>query len=119
MGKIAPINGRAPDGKAIRTQRLILGMLKDRVAQDQRAGRPRNDDRLMLMASYGCWFSPPPGAIGLNDSPLVNGLPAFRDWRSRGALEQDARALHVRSNVLRPPSKRAQRGTQRLGRHLQ
>ena len=74
-------------------------MIKDLIAQDQRTGRPRNDDRLMLngvlwvLCSGAAWRDMPE-----RFGPWSTVYQRFRDWRNRGTLDQVFKRLQVRPN---------------------
>ena len=74
-------------------------MIEDLITQDQKTGRPRHDDRLML---NGILWVPCSGAAW-RDMPKRFGpwstvYQRFRDWRNRGAFDQMLKRLHIRLN---------------------
>ncbi|PXX51907.1 Transposase and inactivated derivatives, partial [Pseudomonas sp. LAMO17WK12:I10] len=60
-------------------------MIEDLITQDQKTGRPRNDDRLMLngilwvLCSGAAWRDMPE-----RFGPWSTVYQRFRDWRNRG-----------------------------------
>jgi transposase len=69
------------------------------ITQDQKTGRPRHDDRLMLngilwvLCSGAAWRDMPE-----RFGPWSTVYQRFRDWRNRGAFDQMLKRLHIRLN---------------------
>ena len=74
-------------------------MIEDLITQNQKTGRPRNDDRLMLngilwvLCSGAAWRDMPE-----RFGPWSTVYQRFRDWRNRGAFDQMLKRLHIRLN---------------------
>lgn len=74
-------------------------MIEDLIAQDQKTGRPRSNDRLMLngvlwvMCSGAAWRDMPE-----RFGPWSTVYQRFRDWRNRGTFDQMLKRLHIRLN---------------------
>lgn len=74
-------------------------MIEDLITQDQKTGRPRHDDRLMLngilwVLCSGAARRDMPERFG----PWSTVYQRFRDWRNRGAFDQMLKRLHIRLN---------------------
>ncbi|MNJ48911.1 hypothetical protein D3C77_441190 [compost metagenome] len=74
-------------------------MIEDLITQDQKTGRPRHDDRLMLngilwvLCSGAAWRDMPE-----RFGPWSTVYQRFRDWRNRGTFDQMLKRLHIRLN---------------------
>ena len=74
-------------------------MIEDLITQDQKTGRPRHDDRLMLngilwvLCSGAAWRDMPE-----RFGPGSTVYQRFRDWRNRGTFDQMLKCLHIRLN---------------------
>lgn len=74
-------------------------LIKDLVSPEQKMGRPRSDDRLVLngifwiLCSGAAWCDLPERL-----SPWSTVYQRFRDWRDDGTFEQVLERLHVRLN---------------------
>ena len=72
---------------------------KHLLTQDQKTGRPRSDDRLMLngilrvLCSGAAWRDMPE-----RFGPWSTVYQRFRDWRNRGAFDQILKRLHIKLN---------------------
>lgn len=74
-------------------------MIEDLITQDQKTGRPRHADRLMLngilwVLCSGAARRDMPERFG----PWSTVYQRFRDWRNRGAFDQMLKRLHIRLN---------------------
>lgn len=76
-------------------------MIEDLITQNQKTGRPRHDDRLMLngilwvLCSGAAWRDMPE-----RFGPWSTVYQRFRDWRNRGSFDQMLKRLHIRLNEL-------------------
>jgi transposase len=74
-------------------------MIEDLITQDQKTGRPRHDDRLMLngilwvLCSGAAWRDMPE-----RFGPGSTVYQRFRDWRNRRTFDQMLKCLHIRLN---------------------
>ncbi|AIG00955.1 ISPs1, transposase OrfA [Pseudomonas fluorescens] len=74
-------------------------MIEDLITQDQKTGRPRHDDRLMLngilwvLCSGAAWRDMPE-----RFGPWSTVYQRFRDWRNQGTFDQMLKRLHIRLN---------------------
>lgn len=72
---------------------------KHLLTQDQKTGRPRSDDRLMLngilrvLCSGAAWRDMPE-----RFGPWSTVYQRFRDWRNRGTFDQMLKRLHIKLN---------------------
>lgn len=74
-------------------------LIADWVSPDQKMGRPRSDDRLMLNGIFwilcsGAAWRDLPERFG----PWSTVHQRFRDWRDDGPFEQLLERLHIRLN---------------------
>lgn len=74
-------------------------LIKDLVSPEQKMGRPRSDDRLVLNGIFwilcsGAAWSDLPERFG----PWSTVYQRFRDWRDDGTFDQLLERLHVRLN---------------------
>ncbi|EPL10047.1 ISPs1a-2 [Pseudomonas sp. CF161] len=74
-------------------------MIKDLIVQEQKTGRPRNNDRLMLngvlwvLCSGAAWRDMPE-----RFGPWSTVYQRYRDWRNRGIFDQVLKRLHLSLN---------------------
>jgi transposase len=74
-------------------------MIEDIIIQNQKTGRPRSNDRLMLngvlwvMCSGAAWRDMPE-----RFGPWSTVYQRFRDWRNRGIFDQLLKRLHIKLN---------------------
>ena len=74
-------------------------MIEDLITQDQKTGRPRNNDRLILngilwvLCSGAAWRDMPE-----RFGPWSTVYQRFRDWRNRGTFDQMLMRLRIRLN---------------------
>lgn len=74
-------------------------MIEDLIPQDQKTGRPRHSDRLMLngilwvFCSGAAWRDMPE-----RFGPWSTVYQRFHDWRNRGTFDQMLKRLHIRLN---------------------
>ncbi|MEN5201270.1 IS5 family transposase [Pseudomonas wadenswilerensis] len=74
-------------------------MIKDLITLDQKTGRPRNNDRLMLngilwVLCSGATWRDMPERFG----PWSTVYQRFRDWRNRGTFDQMLKRLNIKLN---------------------
>ena len=74
-------------------------LIVDLVSPEQKMGRPRSDDRLMLNGIFwllcsGAAWRDLPERFG----PWSTVYQRFRDWRNRGTFDQMLKRLHIRLN---------------------
>lgn len=77
-------------------------LIADLVSPEQKRGRPRSDDLLMLngifwMPMLSCRLALPSRAV----RSLVDGVSRLRDWRDDGTSDRIVERLHARLNQER------------------